>query len=135
MEFDVAAEQLRFHCGTHPDTDDPRWAAGFLQSLRPYSGRLNQDAMERVLECVDAVADHLRTSPTLDRSVINSLWGIVTYTHAWALHPDGMLQSNNLITKADSAVLSNWIDDISRRVALMLDSGYDPKTVASSVTG
>ncbi len=73
MDFETAIEELSFHCGSHTDVDDPRWAAGFLQTLRPYRGRLDTDAMDRVIQCVDAVSSHLKTAPELNRSVINSL--------------------------------------------------------------
>ena len=127
MDYASAVEQLTFHCGTNPDIDDPRWAAGFLQSLRPYRGQLDTDAMDDVLACVDAVADHLTTADSLDRTVINSLWGINHYARSWALHPDGMLRRNGLISDADRQYLSDWLDDFADRIAMMLDGGADPK--------
>ena len=45
MDFETAIEELNFHCGSHPDIEDPRWAAGFLQTLRPYRGQLDSAAM------------------------------------------------------------------------------------------
>ena len=127
MDFETAIEELSFHCGSHPDIEDPRWAAGFLQTLRPYRGQLDSASMDHVVQCVDAIADHLKTSPKLNRSAMNSLWGIMTYSRAWALHPDGMLQRNNLIAPDDLSTLSDWLDDLAERVTFMLDGGHDPK--------
>ena len=50
MDYEAAVEELTFHCGTNPNIDDPRWNAGFLQTLRPYSGRLDADAFQAFKE-------------------------------------------------------------------------------------
>jgi len=121
MDFDVAVEELSFHCGTNPNVDDPRWNAGFLQTLRPYHGRLDADAFQRVVDCVDAVSRHLQDAPHLDRRVINALWGLCHFARDWGLHPDGMLRRNNLITDQEQATLAGWIDDLSARIAMILD--------------
>ena len=127
MDYDAAVEQLTFHCGSNPNTDDPRWEQGFLQTLRPYRGTLDHDAWNSVLDCVDAVSTQLKTAPVLDRSVVNSLWGILHYSRSWALHPDGMLPRNGLISKEDQETLSGWLDELGERIAFMLDGGVDPQ--------
>ncbi len=127
MDYETAVEELTFHCGSNPNIDDPRWAAGFLQTLRPYRGTLDSDAWNNVILCVDAVADHLKSAPAIDRRVVNSLWGICFYARSWALHPDGMLPRNNLITVDDQTTLSDWLDNLSERISSMLDGGHDPK--------
>jgi hypothetical protein len=120
MTFDEARERLRFHCGSHPDIQDPRWEQGFLQSLRPYRG-LDETAYHDLTACIDAVSDHLQHSDTLDRDIINSLWGICHFARAWGLTEDGMLRRNNLITPADQEKLDGWITLISYRIAMWLD--------------
>ena len=120
MNFEQAIQELSFHCGTNPDTDDPRWQNGFLGMLRPYSG-LKVEAYQNLSRCVDAVENHLRSSSVLDRRVINSLWGICHFARAWGLHPDGMLRRNNLITPEDQARLCEWIDGLSYKIAMWLD--------------
>lgn len=127
MDYASAVERLCFHCGANPDTDDPRWAAGFLQSLCPYQGQLDADAMEDVLACVDALADHLATADLLDRAVINSLWGINHYARSWALHHGAMLRRNGLISDTDRQTFSDSLDDFAGRTAMMLDGSSDPK--------
>ncbi|MCA9193018.1 MAG: hypothetical protein KDB03_14685 [Planctomycetales bacterium] len=130
MEFETAIERLSFHSGTNPATDDPRWDNGFLQSLRPYSGKLNEDAWNDLLECLEAVSDHLTHAPTLDRRLMNSLWGICHLARAWGVHEDGMLMRNRLITPADRLKLDDWLCTLSDRIAMMLDTGegtvHDP---------
>ncbi|WP_404309313.1 hypothetical protein [Neorhodopirellula lusitana] len=127
MDYASAVERLTYHCGSNPNIDDPRWAGGFLQSLRPYRGHLDAVAMDDVLNCVDAVAEHIKTADVLDRAVVNSLWGINHWARSWALHPDGMLRRNGLISDADRQTLSDWLDDLAERIAFMLDGGTDPK--------
>ena len=121
MDYDTAVEQLTFHSGSNPNTEDLRWKQGFLQTLRVYRGTLDHDAWKSVLDCVDAVSTHLKAAPMLDRSVVNSLWGILHYSRSWALHPDGMLQRNNLITTEDQETLMNWLDELGERIAFLLD--------------
>ena len=123
MDYDDAVEQLTFHSGSNPNIDDPRWEQGFLQTLRMYRGTLDHDAWKSVLDCVDAVSTHLKTAPLLDRSVVNSLWGILHFSRSWALHPDGMLRRNQIVTKEDQETLLNWLDELAERIALLLDGG------------
>jgi hypothetical protein len=120
MTFDEAKERLRFHCGSHPDIEDPRWEQGFLQSHRPYRG-LDETTYHDRAACIDAVSDHIQHSGTLDRDVINSLWGICHFARAWALAEDAMLGRNDLITPADQEELDGWISSISHRIAMWLD--------------
>ena len=124
MTFDEAKEQLRFHCSTDRRVDDPRWAAGFLSSLGAYNG-LKREVMEDVRRCFAAVRDHLGSAPSIDREVINSLWGIVHFGRAWAIEPDGMLQRNQLISDADAAELKVWLEELSYDIASVLDSGHE----------
>jgi hypothetical protein len=120
MTLDAAREQLEFHCGAEPRIDDPRWKDGLLSTLRPYAG-LRLDVLANVTECVDAVADHLRTTSHLDRRIVSSLWAIVHLTRAWALEPDGMLKRNHLITDEDAATLESWVSDLSYQIFTILD--------------
>ncbi|HEY6019508.1 MAG TPA: hypothetical protein VIY48_06295 [Candidatus Paceibacterota bacterium] len=119
MTLDAAREQLGFHCGADPRIHDPRWENGFLATLRPYSG-LRLDVMANVDDCVRAVSEHLKEGQCLDRAIIGSLWAVVHYGRVWALDEGGMLKRNNLISTADAARLSDWLDDLSGRVMQLL---------------
>lgn len=124
MTFDEAKERLGFHCGSDPRIEDPRWAAGFLSSLKPYSG-LRRDVMNDVRACFDVVKGHLASAPEIDRNVISSLWGIVHFGRAWAIDPDGMLQRNNLITSEDAEELETWLNELSYDIAEVLDGAAE----------
>jgi hypothetical protein len=120
MTCDEARERLRFHCGSHPDIENPRLEQGFLQSRSPYRG-LEDTADHDLTACMDAVSDHLQHSGTLDRDIINSLWGNCHVARAWALAADGRLRQNNLITPADQEMLDGGLTSISHRIAMWLD--------------
>lgn len=126
MDFETAIEKLSFHCGSNPAVDDPRWENGFLQTLRPYSGTLRVDVWMDLLDCVEAVSDHLSNANTLDRRLMNSLWGICHFARTWGIHEDGMLVRNRLITAEDRLKLHDWICTLSDRIAMMLDTGDEP---------
>lgn len=120
MNFDEAKERLAFHCGSDPRIQDPRYTEGFLSTLRPYS-ELRRDVMDDVRACFKVVREHLADSPSLDRDLVNSLWGIVHFGRAWAIDPDGMLKRNNLISEHDSKELECWLNDLSHDIAMELD--------------
>ena len=120
MTLAAAREQLAFHCGADPRVNDPRWKNGFLSTLRPYAG-LRKDVLDDVDRCVDAVAAHLRQAELLDRGIVNSLLGIVYFGRAWALDEESMLVRNSLITEEDATFLANWLNDLSFRIAMLLD--------------
>jgi hypothetical protein len=58
----------------------------------------------------------------IDKNIINSIWGICHLGRMWAIHPDGMLQSNKLINKQQASQIDNWLIDVSY-VAFCLLSG------------
>ena len=129
MTFEEAREQLGFHCGSDARVDDPRWRNGMLSTLRPYCG-LCLDVMANVDQCVDAVVDHLRNAPMLDRDVINSLWGTVHFTRTWALHEDGDAEAQRVHLARQRADAEKRVDDFSYRIAMILDGTDDPKCTA-----
>ena len=57
----------------------------------------------------------------VDRGLIGALWGICHFGRAWALEKGSMLESNNLISPADAALLGEWLSIVSYAVACLLD--------------
>jgi len=116
-----AKELLLLHGFSHPDSaTDPRAAAGFLGSLRPYRGRLEPRNFHEVLAALRVLSPTLE-EPLLDREVVSALWGIVHLARAWGVHEDGMLRRNRLISDADVATLTEWIETISYATCCLLD--------------
>ena len=56
LTIEDAHNLLAKHSFTHEDLDDPEMANGFLGSLRPYRGSLNQDAFLEIMACLKAFA-------------------------------------------------------------------------------
>ncbi|MFG6094848.1 hypothetical protein SPB21_06340 [Leptothoe sp. ISB3NOV94-8A] len=126
LTIEDAHNLLAKHSFTHEDLDDPEMANGFLGSLRPYRGSLNQDAFLEIMACLKAIGPGLSTKEQVQRKTISNLWGICHLARDWATHPDGMLRRNNLISDADVATISQWIDCISYATMMFLDC-QDPK--------
>ncbi len=73
MTLDEAKELLLLHAFSHPSSaDDPRAAAGFLGSLRPYAGSLNPGNFHEVMAALETVAPALEGS-SVDREVVSAL--------------------------------------------------------------
>jgi len=123
-EEDEAKESLLLHSFSHPDSAvDPRAAAGFLGSLRPYGG-LNVQNYHEVMTALRVLAPKLGTEPRLDRDIVSALWGICHLALAWGVDPDGMLRRNGLIADADVRRLAAWVQTISYATMMLLD-GHD----------
>ncbi|MAG94355.1 MAG: hypothetical protein CMJ48_11470 [Planctomycetaceae bacterium] len=97
---------------------------GFLGMLRPYRG-LREHNFHVVMQALLVVGERLHSADTVDRDLIESLWSTCSLMRCWGLHPDGMLQRNNLITSDDTRRLETWID-IFERSALGLLIGCPP---------
>lgn len=95
----------------------------FLGNLRPYQGKLYESNFLEIIGAIGILAPHYQSSANVSREVIGALWDICWLGRCWAIHPKGMLQSNRLISKADTDILEDWIDRISEAVAYLLGGG------------
>ncbi len=118
---DDAKLLLSIHSFTHDDIKDPRMDNGFLGSLRPYRGTLNHEAFHEVLACLKALGPSFSGNDLVDRRTISNLWGICHLARDWAMHPDGMLRRNNLISDSDIDTIETWIDCISYAVMMLIE--------------
>lgn len=121
MTKEEAKELLMYHSFTHEDIDHPKSENGFLGMLRPFSGELIEDNFHEVMEALKTLAHELETEEKIDKKVISALWRICHLSRAWAIHPDGMLRRNNLITDKQIQELEGWIEDISYATMFLLD--------------
>ncbi|EEF60634.1 hypothetical protein [Pedosphaera parvula] len=137
MTIAEAKELLLMHSFAYSDVDHPKMKSGFLGSLRPFSGHLNEQNYHEVMAALLVLAPSLE-QPVVDREVVRSLWGICHLARAWGVYPDGMLRSNGLIQPADVERLDGWIEHISYATMVLLDGGgidvafefYDNPTAA-----
>lgn len=116
-----AKTALQFHAFTHADFEDERATSGFLGSLRPYRGRLNEAGFHEVMQALRVLAPQLGADDRVDRLVLRDILAIVHYGRAWGLDPDGMLRSNGLISPDDVDTLDRWVHCMQYTITQILD--------------
>lgn len=126
MQFAEARQLLLMHGpGTVGPTGEPLVLEnGFLGSLRPYRG-LNEQNFHIVMEALLSVGEELHRHSHIDRELVHAMWTICSTARAWGLHPNGMLQRNQLITATDTARLERWVGTLEI-VSLRLLHGEPP---------
>ena len=87
MNYQAAVEELSFQCGSHPEINDPLWAAGFHQRLCPNVRELAIVAMDHAVLSMNAVAANVETAPKPALAVVNSLSGIRTSARTGVMVP------------------------------------------------
>lgn len=122
METSKAIHFLKCHAYAQDDTDLPKVSGGFLGSLRPFRGELKEENFHEMMIVIRALAAKLG-EPALDREMIACLWSICKLGCAWAVEPEGMLRSNDLMTDEQVERMENWLDLISYAVMILLDDG------------
>lgn len=122
LSVEDAYAQIEKHSFTHDDLDDKKMLNGFLGSLRPYRGVLNQGAFLDLMACLKAIGPTLSTKEDVSRKTISNLWSICHLSRDWATHPDGLLRRNDLISNTDIATITQWINCISYATMMFLES-------------
>ena len=110
---DEAKQLLLSHAG--PDLEP-----GFLGMLRPYRG-LQEESFHEVMTALAALGPSLGRGSTVDRQVMEALWGICVLGQCWGVEPDGMLRRNKLISGDDVERLAQWIKMISWAVFFLIE--------------
>ena len=116
-----AIEELLFQSSKHPDIENPRWQHGFLGMLRPFKGTLLEENFHKTMEAIKTLADEF-VKDSISNQIISSIWSICHLTRAWAIEPEGMLRSNQLINTQQIQQLENWLDHISYVTDCLLDN-------------
>lgn len=121
MNPERARQILLGHSFLLEDLQIPLMQESFLLSLRPFKG-LKREKCAEIEAAFRVVAPEL-AGEFIDRQTIGALWGILWSVRNWALHPNGMLQRNNLITPEDTEWLSEWVAKMDYGLLLLLDGG------------
>jgi hypothetical protein len=121
MNHQEAKKLLLHHSFQHEDVEHPKSVGGFLGMLRPYQGKLIEENFVEIQEIIKIYAEDFQNNSEIDKQVISALWGICHLGKAWAVEPDGMLRSNDLISNADVERINDWINQISYAVMMLLD--------------
>jgi hypothetical protein len=89
--------------------------------LRPFKGELIEQNYHELMEIIKVFSDDFESERLIDKEVISALWGICHLARSWAVHPDGMLRRNNLVSKDQIETIDAWIEDISYAVMMLMD--------------
>ena len=110
MDINKAKELLSLHSGRNNDIHNPKWKNGFLGSLRPFRGELNEENFIEIMECLKTLKSEI-SAPTIEQAIVSDIIGIIHLTRAWT-SPYGMLSCNQLLTEEQTNCLLTWIDII-----------------------
>lgn len=124
MTKQQAKETLSFHSGRNSDIDNPKWENGFLGSLRPYRGKLNEASFHEIIMCLEVLGEDL-IRDTIDSNIVADIMGILHLGRVWGVYENGMLKRNNLISEKDAKTLGGWLDIISYTFMMILDTNND----------
>ena len=75
-----------------------------------------------VISCIASLALYLKRSDCIDKNMVSDVAGILCLGRAWAVHEDGSLLRNNLITTHEARTIAAWLDCISYTWAILLDT-------------
>ncbi|MFN3151489.1 hypothetical protein [Bremerella sp.] len=104
MQYADAKLELARHAGIADDY----YEHGFVGCFRPYSG-IRDENFHAVVEALLSIGEVLSETPTIDRSVVESVWRITTNSRRATTADNGMLVRNKLITPEDRLKLRRWI--------------------------
>lgn len=120
MTKEEAIEELMYQSTQHKNIKSSRWENGFLGQLRPFGRVLYEENYHLIMKALKVLAPELEKD-FVDRRIISAVWGICHFGRMWALYPEGMLQSNNLITPEQISQIDDWLCDISYAACSILD--------------
>jgi len=120
MTVEDAIEELMYQSGSHENTEHERWQNGFLSQLRPFRGELREENYHLIMKSLQVLAPELEKN-FIDKRIISAIITICHLGRMWAIYPDGMLQSDNLISKEQTEQIDNWLIDISYAAFCLLD--------------
>ncbi|MBO5031697.1 MAG: hypothetical protein J6C19_10445 [Lachnospiraceae bacterium] len=123
MNKEEAKELLSFHSCRNSDIHNPKWTDGFLGSLRPFAGKLNQENFIEIMECLNVLKEEF-SKPTVDKEIVSDIVGITCLTRAWA-SPEGMLGRNHLLTNEQTKQLLLWTDIMEECLMCLLEEDWE----------
>ncbi len=120
-----AKELLLRHSFMYEDVNHPKSEMGFLGMLRPFGGQLYEENYHEIMAALKVLANEISGQEKVDRKIVSALWGMCHLARAWAVYPEGMLRSNNLITPEQVQQIDYWVEDISYATMCLLEGAED----------
>lgn len=120
MTIEDAIEELMYQSGSHENFEHERWQNGFLGHLRPFQGKLREENYHLIMKALQVLAPEMEKE-FIDKRIISSVMGICHLGRMWAINPEGMLQSNKLISKEQTLKIDDWLVNISYASFCLLD--------------
>ena len=120
MNREQAIEELFYQSGRHEDVESPRWTYGFLGMLRRFQGQLFEENFHNIIRALYVLSEDI-AQDEVRNEIIASIWGICHLARAWAVYPEGLLQSNNVISTEQVTQIEGWIEQISYITFCLLD--------------
>jgi len=65
---------------------------------------------------------YLNSSECIDKNIVSDMSGILCLGKAWAVHNEGMLLRNKIISTNQAITIDGWLDCISYAWCMVLDS-------------
>ena len=79
--------------------------------------------MKEVELCLRTLGPALQKGGTVERELISDFLYIVGAGSHWAVHPDGMIQRNQLMEENDTLRLRRWLAELSMALAMIVEAG------------
>ncbi len=119
MTVSEARKLLSFHSG-RTVSENSAHSAGFIESLRPFTGELCEYGFHEIMECLRTLKNDF-SQPMLDRELMADLMAVIHLSSVWCSLPEMPMTA-----KQRDTVL-NWSEMISCTLFMLLD-GTDEQT-------
>lgn len=109
MTVEQARESISYHSCSSKDVYDRKFQNGFLGSLRPFKGELNEKNFINLMESIMTLQQNLRSGEKLNQDVLLEIMTIIKMSQTWAAD-GGDLMKENLMTTEQQATLLKWAE-------------------------
>lgn len=95
-------------------------AGGLIDSLRPYTGRVDASALADTLAAVRAMRSRAASGDVVSISALSSVFHLTNTVRRWALDKDSMLVRNKRIELPQWEQLMDWVIEVESEYSTLL---------------